>query len=443
MNAEKEAMTDIPLPEAFVRRVGEQLGEELPSFLSAMEQAPVRGIRMNPFRKGGDEPFRDAGEKIPWARTGWELPADSRAGATIAHEAGSFYLQEPSAMIPAGVMDARPGEIILDLCAAPGGKATQMGLDMAGSGLLVCNEPVPRRAAVLSGNLERMGIPNSIVTCEYPEKLAARWPEGFDGILVDAPCSGEGMFRRDPETRREWTEEKAGGCAVRQKEILDSAARMVRPGGRIVYATCTWNPAENENRVKEFLAEHPEFVPEPFSLPGIQAPEGMFTCWLHRLRGEGQFAAKLRKRGEGRSRLPENSGLRRPDRQALNALRESRTGGPEPNALFGQTLIRAPLIPELSGIRVLRLGLHLGQVRGTNFFPDHAAAMSILPGDQTGTELQEEDALRFLAGEAISGNARGWTVLMMKGLPLGWGKGSGGMIRNHYPKGLRNARLIP
>ena len=212
------------LPEAFVRRIRAQLGAGSEAFFEAMSQPPVRGLRMNPLREGGRVPFRDAGDRIPWCPEGWEIPADSTAGVTIAHEAGAFYLQEPGAMIPARVMDARPGERILDLCAAPGGKSTQMGADMRGEGLLVCNEPVPRRAAILSRNMERMGIPHSAVICAWPEKLADRWSEGFDGVMVDAPCSGEGMFRRNPEAAAEWSEEKALGCAARQREILEAAA---------------------------------------------------------------------------------------------------------------------------------------------------------------------------------------------------------------------------
>ena len=285
-----------PLPEAFVRRTREQLGPELDPFLQAIEGPPVRGIRMNPFRAGGDQPFPGAGARIPWTRDGWELSLASEAGGTLEHEAGLFYLQEPCAMLPAAVLAAQPGEKILDLCAAPGGKATQLGLDLRGKGTLICNEPVPKRAAVLSRNMERMGVPNAIVTSAYPERLERLWAGGFDAVLADVPCSGEGMFRRHPETRLEWTEEKAAGCAERQKAILRSAAALVRPGGRLVYSTCTWNPAENEGQVKAFLREHPDFEPEPFFLPGINAPEGMFACWPHRTRGEGQFAAKLRKK---------------------------------------------------------------------------------------------------------------------------------------------------
>ncbi|MCR4877015.1 MAG: RsmB/NOP family class I SAM-dependent RNA methyltransferase [Clostridiales bacterium] len=429
------------LPEPFVRRVGEQLKEELPLFLSAMEQPPFRGLRMNPFRPGWEKPFRDAGDPVPWAEGGYELPYGSGAGVTVDHEAGAFYLQEPAAMLPAAVMNPCPGEKILDLCAAPGGKATQMGAALRGKGLLICNEPVSSRAGVLSRNLERMGIPNSIVTCALPERLAAAWPEGFDGVLADVPCSGEGMFRRHPETRGEWTEEKAAGCAARQRGILDAAAGMVRPGGRLVYSTCTWNPAENEEQIRAFLERHPEFEPEPFFLPGAEAPEGLFTCWLHRTRGEGQFTALLRKKGEREAFLPSGETGFRPGKEILKIWENGEIRTERPNAIFGQTLVSAPEIPDLKGIRVLRLGLHLGQVRGRVVLPDHAAALGMHRPDMPETELNGGEALKYLAGEAVPGDVRGWTLMTRRGLVLGWGKGSEGWIRNHYPKGLRNEKL--
>ena len=241
------------LPEAFVSRMERQLGNELPAFLRSLEEAPVRGIRLNTLKPTtGTDPFRKL-PPVPWSREAYALPAESDAGSTILHEAGAFYLQEPGAMLPAAVLDAQPGEKVLDLCAAPGGKSTQIGTAMKGEGLLVCNEPVQKRTRILSGNIERIGLPNTIVTCAWPAQLADQWPEGFDAVMVDAPCSGEGMFRRVPESRREWSEEQARGCAQRQREILDSAARLVRPGGRLVYSTCTYNPEENERNADWFL----------------------------------------------------------------------------------------------------------------------------------------------------------------------------------------------
>ena len=198
-------------------------------------------------------------------------------------------------MIPAKVMDAHPGEKILDLCAAPGGKSTQLAADLRGEGLLVSNEPVPKRAQILSRNMERMGVINSLVISAYPDQIAEQWPEGFDGVQTDAPCSGEGMFRRHPETRAEWTPENARGCAERQMQILDAAAKLVRPGGRIVYSTCTILPEENEGNVRAFLKNHPEFSCEAFAVGSRKAPDGMLTLFPDE-GTDGFFIAKLRKK---------------------------------------------------------------------------------------------------------------------------------------------------
>ena len=430
------------LPEGFAKRIRCQLGDEAEAFFSALAGSPVRGLRMNPFREGYHTPFRDAVVRIDWCGEGWEIPAESLAGVTIAHEAGAFYLQEPGAMIPAEVMNAKPGERILDLCGAPGGKSTQMGTDMKGEGLLICNEPIPKRAAILSRNVERMGISNAIVTCAWPEQLAEKWPEGFDGVMVDAPCSGEGMFRRNPEAIGEWSEEKALGCVSRQREILEAAAKMVRPGGRIVYATCTFHPLENEEQVKGFLREYPDFEAESFELPGVDGKCGWFTCWPHRNRGEGQFTALLRKKGRGEAHLRSGEKAFRMDAETVKMIRELPEGLTAPNRRFGKTVVRVPEIPDLDGIRVLRLGLHIAEQRGKNWIPDHGAALGQRMPETGRFEMNGSEALKYLGGETIEGDARGWTVMTYRGLALGWGKGSDGMIRNHYPKGLRNGKLI-
>ena len=430
------------LPDLFLRRIRGQLGEETPEFLSAMKLPSVRGIRFHPDRRVEDLQKNDLEEQIPWSPMSFFLRTDSERGRTVAHEAGAFYLQEPSAMIAAQAMDAQPGERILDLCAAPGGKSTQLGIAMRGKGLLVSNEPVAKRAQVLSRNIERMGIPNAVVTCAWPEQLASRWPDGFDGVLADVPCSGEGMFRRDPETRKEWTEEKSKGCAVRQAEILESAARLVRPGGRLIYATCTWNPEENERQMERFLYEHPMFEPEGFQLPGVRAPLGSFTCWIHRFRGEGQFIMKLRRKGTGQTQLPIMSGKKVLTGDAARNWQRDFSFLPEPNGIRGTLAYHLPAAPDLEGLRVFRTGLHLAELRDKTILPDHAAALNMEFNNGPVTDISGESALRFLAGQEIEGSVSGWTAIRWNGLVLGWGKGSSGKIKNHYPKGLRNTRLI-
>ena len=294
----------IPLPSEFMQNIEEMLGCEAPAFFASLEQPPTLALRINPARENAltaAEAFIDG--PVPWARDSYYLRAGARPGAGIAHAAGAFYLQEASAMVSAAILDAQPGERVLDLCAAPGGKTTQIAAALAGEGLLISNEPEPARAKVLAANLERMGVRNATVTNAYPDALAARWPEYFDAVLCDAPCSGEGMFRREPDSRAEWRSASPAGCAKRQAEILDRAAELLRPGGRLVYSTCTFNKSENEDTIAAFLARHPEFAPEDFSLPGAGASEGgCIRIWPHRQRGDGHFAAKLRKAGSAKRR---------------------------------------------------------------------------------------------------------------------------------------------
>lgn len=431
------------LPEAFVDRMRQQLGEELSDFLRALDEPPVRGIRMNPLKKVDAVLKYMQEEKIPWDDNGFYLPDGSDAGASILHAAGAFYIQEPGAMLPAAVLDAKPGEKILDLCAAPGGKSTQIGCAMNGEGLLVCNEPIPKRAQILSGNIERIGLPNTVVTSDWPGRLADRWPEGFDAVLVDAPCSGEGMFRRDPETRKEWSAEKAEGCAARQREILAAAVKLVRPGGRLIYSTCTYNPAENEENARWLAARYPEFHTEPFSLPGIDAPDGMYTCYPHRLKGEGQFVALLRRAGDQPASLAQDHSIPKPAGPDSAMFETAFPSFPKATHLFGRTLAFIPELPDLKGIKTLRIGLHLGEIKGKTAIPDHAAGLCFRTPEVQELDLGLEEAVKFMAGETVPGNAAGWILLRYQGLAVGWGKGSEGMIKNHYPKGLRGQKFVP
>ena len=429
------------LPAAFAERMSRQLGNELPAFLHALELPPVRGIRLNPEKDfPGSETIRQE-MRIPWTEEGYVLPADSAAGSTVFHEAGAFYLQEPAAMLPAEAMGIRPGEKILDLCAAPGGKATQMALKLHGEGLIVCNDPVPKRAVILNRNIERIGIANSIVISCMPEKIPESWESVFDGVLVDAPCSGEGMFRREPDTRNEWSPEKASGCAERQREILKNAARFVKPGGRLVYSTCTYNPEENEENVAWFLRTFPEFSPEPFLLSGAEGCNGRFLCLPHRIKGEGQFTAKLRKSGSAATSFMQCA-LPVPSKEELQAFRKLFPGLRVPNRKFGNTLVYIDECPELKGIRVLRTGLHLAECRGNILIPDHAAALCPRSGTAPVTELPTEKVPEYIAGLESEGGIKGWTLMQYKGLRLGWGKGSGSSVKNHYPKGLRRNRIV-
>ena len=438
-------VTSPQLPNGFVESLAPLLGEETQDFLRSYEAPWVRGIRLNPMKRPqGDlnALVEGIGDAIPWEPMGRYLSQESAAGAHSLHEGGAYYLQEPSAMAPAAALNPKPGERVLDLCAAPGGKSTQMALQLGGRGVLVCNEPVPARAQVLSRNVERMGVPNAVVVCALPEKLAALWPECFDKILVDAPCSGEGMFRRHPQARLEWTPQSPEGCRKRQLEILNQAARMLAPGGRMCYSTCTLNQTENEGVVEAFMKEHPEWSLVPIALPGLAGGQGgMARLFPHRIRGEGHFAALLERKGVGKkAAVMGNGGLAEPGREALRALEAFMPECPKiPQAMLGDTLAVLPEgTPCLRGIKLLRAGLHLGVVRGKLFFPDHAWAAGWEP-PAPAHPVTLEQAARYLRGETLPAEQgeRGWRVVTLEGVPLGWGKASQGTLKNHYPKGLR------
>lgn len=285
-------------PIEFLNQMQNMLGDEYPAFLLAMEQKPSLALRLNPKRCNAEEASLSLiDSRVPWAEQGRYIKnTDIKPGSTILHAAGAFYMQEASAMVSASVLDSQPGEKILDMCAAPGGKSTQIAASMCDKGILISNDPETSRSRILAGNLERMGVANVIVTNNYPHQLAEKCPEYFDAILVDAPCSGEGMFRRDPDARNEWNPSSPEGCAKRQAEILDQAAKLLRPGGRMVYSTCTFNNLENEGSIRNFLDRHPEFYTEDFYLNGIGYSEnGMLHIFPHRVNGDGHFVARLRK----------------------------------------------------------------------------------------------------------------------------------------------------
>lgn len=474
------------LPEQFLARMKCILGEEYQDFLDSSEKPPWQSLRINRL-KGGGEPerklkaFMDM-EPVPWNGDGYYYKEEARPGKHPFHEAGVYYIQEASAMLPAVYLDAKPGEIVLDLCAAPGGKSTQIAAAMGGRGLLVCNEIHPGRAKILSENIERMGICNAVVISHEPAVLAERFPGYFDKILVDAPCSGEGMFRKNEEAAFQWSPENVTMCAKRQKSILESAASMLKDGGRIVYSTCTFSTEENEENIGWFLERHPEFsVEEPgerpgpgnnpgimpgltaFGSAGVKGIENTVRLWPHKVKGEGHFLASLKKQGEGG--LSCSGGERGlPEKDCALWLefqkRYLRTDLHGIYISFGSQLYLLPEeAPSLKGLKVLRPGLHLGTMKKDRFEPAHALALAIRAEDAVlRYDLSAAEAAKYLAGYALpvsvlehtqqSGQAmpaknasmqkeKGWYLITVEGYSLGWGKHSGGIMKNHYPKGLR------
>ena len=427
------------LPELFLKRMEAQLGPEYPEYLTSLERPRAVALRFNP-QKGEAPALPFATSPVPWEPLGYYYDPDARPGLHPYHDAGVYYLQEASAMAPAVLLDPQPGEKILDLCAAPGGKTTQIAGKMAGQGLLVCNEIHPKRARILSQNVERMGISNALVLNETPATLARRFPGFFDRILVDAPCSGEGMFRKEAAAVADWTEELVDMCARRQGEILDAAAKMLRPGGRLVYSTCTFAPREDEEAVASFLARHPDFAPEKVDAPWFTPGEnGSFRLWPHKLLGEGHFAAVLRRMdGNGEDGNPA-SGASLPGGW-LRFAREQGISLPAGKAVrFGDTLFWAPEeMPDISRLRVLRPGLELGTLKKDRLEPAHALALWLRPREgDTRLAPDSPELAGYLRGETIPGSRRGFQLVCAGEYTLGWAKGDGQILKNHYPKGLR------
>lgn len=448
-------MQEVNLPAEFLKRMQGMLKEEYPAFLAGYKKERACGLRVNTGKISCEDakrlmPFSFA--PVEWCDTGFSYQEQERPGKHPYHEAGLYYIQEPSAMAAAELLTPALGERILDLCAAPGGKTTQIAAKLQRTGLLVSNEIHPQRVKILSQNVERMGLRNTVVTNETPERLAERFPEYFDRIIVDAPCSGEGMFRKDQQAVTEWSPENVPRCAKRQKEILSCAYHMLRFGGFLVYSTCTFSEEENEEVIETLLKEHKELTPTERTMPDsfvkCRIP-GAYRLYPHRLKGEGHFVSVLQKGQAGARRtLPELKPFR--DKKALqeynNFKKEAGISIEGENyLLFGDHLY---LVPEgmidLKGLKVERPGLQLGAFKKNRFEPSHALAMALHAEEAQNHISFPADSPQIQAyfrGESIpvpdGGTLRGWRLVLVDGCPAGWGKASGGIIKNHYPKGLR------
>jgi 16S rRNA C967 or C1407 C5-methylase (RsmB/RsmF family)/NOL1/NOP2/fmu family ribosome biogenesis protein len=468
------------LPGAFEARMRELLGPEAPAFLDSYRRPAQRAVRANPLKL---DPASLPGllgippDPVPWCPGAWFLPQGARVGDTLAHAAGLCYVQEPSALAAAEALDVRPGQRVLDLAAAPGGKATQAAGRLGGQGVVVANEVQRGRVQALADNLDRWGSPRTVLAGETVARLAAALPGGFDRVLLDAPCSGEGLFRRNPAAAAQWRPGHVAGNAERQRGLLADAARLVRPGGVLVYSTCTFAPEENEQQVAGFLAAnpgwrllaipmHPGFAPgRPDWSPG-GPPDLTRTVrlWPHHLRGEGHFIAKLGRSGAGesatlpaRGRAPRRGKV--PGREQGGA-RVSTGGGavvegwrqfveealerdPGEVVVVGE---RAYLVPDPevagAGVRLVRPGLLMGRARPGRFEPAHALAMAAgVAAARRVREVDDREAAAWVRGETLGWDGpAGDALVSWNGWPLGWGRGSGGTLKNHYPKGLRTMR---
>lgn len=458
------------LPIEFEKKMKTFLGNEWDDFLYSYDNKRFQALRFNTLKVQSPEEIMrilkelgiSSDKRVSWANEAYYFDENVRPGKHPYHEMGLYYIQEPSAMSAAALLAPKPGMRVLDLCAAPGGKSTQLVTYLGDSGLLVSNEINTQRSRILSQNIERMGIKNAIVTNEDSFVLASHFPGFFNAIQVDAPCSGEGMFRKLPEAIEQWSMENVAICAARQKEILDNAAVMLKPGGVIVYSTCTFSKEENEDVIECFLERHPDFTLEE-----------MERFWPHKVDGEGHFVAKLVRRGsvdtdlkaERKTKKNKNSKNRKNEtkpaltKENMKLLSEflDETISEDMAAwiknsrlvMFGEQLYRLPdMEVDIKGLKVQRAGLHIGEFKKQRFEPSHSLALALKLNDAKNVvklTCDNPQTIGFFNGQSVMLSdeqaaecKKGWALVCVDGYTVGWGKVNGTQVKNHYPKGLRN-----
>lgn len=453
-------------PQAFSQRMRRLLGEEYAAFAAAAALPPRAGLRANRLKMSPArlrEWLDGALSPAPFADDGFYLTASRRAGTDPLHHAGAYYRQEPSAMAAVTALAPLPGERVLDMCAAPGGKSTQIAAALGGEGLLWANEVVRARVPALRQNLVRCGVRNALITSLSAGALAAAHPAAFDAVLCDAPCSGEGMFGKEEAALTQWSEAYVAACARRQREILHAAAATVRPGGRLLYSTCTFAPEENEGVAAWFLNTHPDFAPGdlsalPFGRPAFDAagltafgvergfPPAAGRRILPQDGGAGHFLALFVRAGDAPAALsPAPPFARDPNAAAARALYESLMAAP-PRGTFvtiGETVRLLPPEMPATVLPVVAAGVTAARVCRNRLEPDHDlfAAASSADCRQCLCLPPDDPALAaFLRGEPLTCDAAlsGWTAVAVDGAVTGFGKAVNGTLKNHYPKGLRN-----
>ncbi len=472
----------VPIPPLFLERMSVYLGEEFNAFAESLNVAPKSGLRVNTLKLSVDEfaeisPF-GLESRVPWCPSAFRLEGEDRPGKHPYHLAGLYYLQDPSAMSPAELLFSIPfrgDERILDLSAAPGGKTTQLAALMAGEGLLVANEIKNKRVGHLAQNVERWGAGNVVVTNESPEALADHFGPFFDRVLVDAPCSGEGMFRKDMGARADWSPEMVAGCAVRQGNILRVAAKLVKPGGYLLYSTCTFAPEEDEGVINELLQEYAggggfEVVELPLfpgfvhgkpgwlkGLDGLQPGlEGAVRLFPHRLEGEGHFACLLRRKPEleadveTEKRMETRAGRgqkfgRKTEKPDLRFWREFAAEvldvdlAEERLRVVGERLYYLPAEnPDFGRLRVVHPGIWIGSFKKDRFEPAHPLALFLKPAQvkkRVRLAADSRELAAYLRGETMDTDVLGWAVVCVDSWPIGWGKGVQGALNNHFPLG--------
>lgn len=436
------------LPQEFLHRMEQMLAEEFPGFIACYEKPLFRGLRLNTLKCDQKTLLKSTGfplRESPFAKKAFYLDTDIRVGRMPAFHAGMFYAQEPSAASAVTLLQVRPHDRVLDLCAAPGGKSTQIAAALGGTGLLWANEIVGSRAQALQSNIERMGVRNAVVSSEHPQRLCEGLRGFFDKVLVDAPCSGEGMFRKEPEALLYWRPDYPAQCAARQGEILQSAALALRENGELVYSTCTFSPEENEETVKWFLKENPDFelcaCTADFGRPGI---DGIGVRIYPMDGGEGHFAVKLRRKSANSCDIlppaPQKETAEITEAKRMYAELFSDEPAGYWSLSGGRIYLLPERMPQVSGLHLLRAGLLFGQLKGKRIEPEHSVFMA-----HSGAACRHcldflADASMlpaFLHGEEIDSPEKGYTAVCVNSVVTGFGKSSGGRLKNKYPKGLR------
>ena len=428
----------IRLPEKFIQRMSQTLSGDLEDFLASYDKPPVRGVRANLLKTSPEELKSLLTYKIERSKIleeGFVLNESADGiGNDPYHIAGLFYIQEPSAMAPIAAAEIKPGMRVLDICAAPGGKSGGIAARMHGEGLLVANEIVPSRAKILGFTLERLGVTNAAVTCAHPDALCEALPEYFDRVIVDAPCSGEGMFRKDEGAIAEWSEEHVISCAQRQRAILKSAYKALRPGGKLIYSTCTFSREENEDNIEWFLKTHTDFE--------LAEQRRLYP---HTFAGEGHFAAVLRRKGGSVRPYAPLKLTPCKDKAYAEFIKDTFTVPPKGTAYAyqnGVNIISAELPEAIAPMLRRSVGVYAGELQKGRFVPHHTLVMAEHGGEYARMlSLDESDArlAAYMRGEEINCPEawRGYCAVAYRNHPIGWGKAVGGRMKNHLPKGLR------
>ena len=443
-------MTIENLPQDFVLRMKDMLKDDAEAFFDSFQRSEYVGIRINTLKENAYATLKDfCGELEPvlWCDTGYYTDKEKLSGKNPYHIAGLFYFQEPSAMAAVSALEIDKGDFVLDLCAAPGGKATQAAEKLRGTGLIVANEIIEKRSKILAENITRLGIKNAVVTNETPQRLAEKYPNFFDKIIVDAPCSGEGMFKKTPSAITEWSLEHTYSCAVRQKKILAEAAKMLKGGGKLLYSTCTFAPCENEGVVDWFLSAYPEFELEKIKLCGLSDANGAWVNSEHDLsgakrifphftKGEGHFLAVLKKQGSDTASVQTQEKTQLEDLYRKFEADNLKIRLCGTVISFGERLFLLPQGINIDNIKAHLAGLFLGTVKKNRFEPSFALCLALSKDDFMQTE-EVENASGYFRGETQKTALSGWTAMTYNGYPVGWGKGADGIMKNHFPKYLR------